>query len=324
MTFEELVEFIEQRMSLSHVYQPVLIRSLVDAGGQATLRQLAQAFLAQDESQLLYYEDRIKKMPFKVLKKHGVVEGHGDLVSLTTKKLDLQQRARIRMLCEQRLQDFVHKRGLGVWDYRLLESDPVPDSLRYEVLKAADGRCALCGISSQERPLQVDHIKPRSRGGTNSLENLQALCDDCNRAKSNKDSTDFRRDPEELPVPDCHFCPPQIDGKVIEELDSVVAIEDKFPVTLGHLLVLPRRHTTDLFGMVERERIDANSLLLILRTRIQRDDPTVTGFNVGVNCGEAAGQTIMHAHSHLIPRRAGDACQPRGGVRGVIPAKMSY
>ena len=162
MRYEDLVDFIQNKMSMSHVYQAVLIRSLVDAGGHATIRQLAQAFLFQDESQLLYYEKRIKEMPFKVLKKHGVVERQGDLVSLTTGKLTLEQKARIRMLCEQRLQEFVTKRGLSVWDYRLLESDPVPDSVRYEVLKAAKGRCALCGITNKERSLQVDHIKPRS------------------------------------------------------------------------------------------------------------------------------------------------------------------
>lgn len=76
--------------------------------------------------------------------------------------------------------------------------------------------------------------------------------------------------------------------------------------------------------MVERERIDANNLLRILKTRIQRDDSSVTGFNVGMNCGEDAGQTVMHARIHLIPRRRGDTAEPRGGVRGVIPAKMAY
>ena len=324
MTYDELVDFIEHRMTMSHVYQPVLIRSLVDAGGKATLRQLAQAFLVQDESQLLYYEDRIKKMPFSVLKKHGVVEREGDLVSLTTKKLTLQQKAHVRMLCEKRLQEFVTKRGLSVWDYRLLESDPVPDSLRYEVLKNAHGRCALCGVTSKERPLQVDHIKPRWKGGTNAIENLQALCDECNRAKSNRDSTDFRIETTSEAVPDCDFCEPKIDGRVVEECESVVAIQDKYPVTQGHLLVLPRRHTADLFEMVERERIDANNLLRILRTRIQREDSTVTGFNLGMNCGEDAGQTVMHAHIHLIPRRRGDTARPLGGVRGVIPDRMWY
>jgi len=117
---------------------------------------------------------------------------------------------------------------------------------------------------------------------------------------------------------------PNIEGKIVEECESVVAIADKFPVTQGHLLVLPRRHTPDLFGMVERERLDANNLLRILRGRIQQNDSTVTGFNIGMNCGEDAGQTIMHAHIHLIPRRRGDTAKPRGGVRGVIPGKMAY
>jgi diadenosine tetraphosphate (Ap4A) HIT family hydrolase len=228
------------------------------------------------------------------------------------------------MLCERRLQEFVTKRGLSVWDYRLLESDPVPDSVRYEVLKAADGRCALCGITKKDRPLQVDHIKPRSKGGTNAIENLQALCDECNRAKSNRDATDFRIETASQVVPDCEFCEPKVEGRIVEECESVVAIQDKYPVTQGHLLVLPRRHTPDLFGMVERERIDANNLLRILKTRIQREDSSVTGFNVGMNCGEDAGQTVMHAHVHLIPRRRGDTAKPRGGVRGVIPERMSY
>lgn len=131
----------------------------------------------------------------------------------------------------------------------------------------------------------------------------KALCDECNRAKSNRDATDFRIEMETQAVADCDFCEPRIEGRLVEECESVVAIQDKSPVTQGHLLVLPRRHTPDLFGMVERERIDANNLLRILRTRIKQNDSTVTGFNVGMNCGEDAGQTVMHAHIHLIPRQ---------------------
>lgn len=66
------------------------------------------------------------------------------------------------------------------------------------------------------------------------------------------------------------------------------------------------------------------SLARVLRTRLANQDPKITGFNVGVNCGLAAGQTVMHAHIHLIPRRSGDTDNPRGGVRGVIPARMAY
>lgn len=84
MTYEELVNFLEHKMSMSHVYQPLLVRALVDAGGVATVRQLAQVFLGQDESQLLYYEKRIKEMPLKVLKRHAVAVGQSDTKSTAT------------------------------------------------------------------------------------------------------------------------------------------------------------------------------------------------------------------------------------------------
>jgi diadenosine tetraphosphate (Ap4A) HIT family hydrolase len=76
--------------------------------------------------------------------------------------------------------------------------------------------------------------------------------------------------------------------------------------------------------MTSQERRDAEELVLLLRERILSSDPTVLGFNVGANCGEVAGQTVPHAHVHLIPRRRGDTPRPRGGVRGVIPDKMAY
>ena len=205
MTYEQLVDFLELKMSMSHVYQPLLIRALVDAGGAATIRQLAQVFLAQDESQLLYYEKRIKEMPIKVLKRHEVITVNGQLVTLNTKGLTLQEKAHIRMICEQKLQSFVQKRGIGIWDYRLLDEEPIPDSMRFTVLKAAGGRCQLCGISAKERPLDVDHIIPRSRGGKTELTNLQALCSKCNRSKRNQDETDFRSWPHPSADPDCAF-----------------------------------------------------------------------------------------------------------------------
>ena len=124
--------------------------------------------------------------------------------------------------------------------------------------------------------------------------------------------------------PGCVFCRLDTQAKFVEELNSVIAIKDKYPVTKGHLLVIPRRHTLDFFTMTERERSDANKLLRLLKNRISRDDRSVTGFNVGTNVGKSAGQTIRHAHIHLIPRRNGDTPNPRGGVRGVIPEKMAY
>ena len=126
------------------------------------------------------------------------------------------------------------------------------------------------------------------------------------------------------PKLNCPFCSVNIELKIIEKLGTVVAIEDENPVAKGHILVLPIRHTPDFFSMTSEERKDADKLIRIFRDRIERSDSTVTGFNIGANCGKSAGQTIMHAHIHLIPRRDGDTPQPKGGVRGVIPDKMGY
>src|SRR5690348_14806949 len=107
-------------MSMSPIYQPLLIWSLAEAGGTATLRQLAQAFVVQDESQILYYEQRIKEMPAKVLSRHGVIVRHGSVLSLTTKPLTFEQRVHVRALCDQRLSTYLSRRGMSVWNYRLL------------------------------------------------------------------------------------------------------------------------------------------------------------------------------------------------------------
>jgi 5-methylcytosine-specific restriction endonuclease McrA len=191
-TAEEIIDFVRERMRMSHVYQPLLIRALVRAGGSATLRQLTTTLLTEDESQLLYYEDRIKKMPLPVLRGHDIVTSERDLISLNAPRLTYEQRAAVELACTQKLADFLQRRGLATWDYRLIQSDPVPTDARYQVLTAAKGRCALCGATSAERRIEVDHIIPRSRGGSNDITNLQALCDVCNRGKSNTDDTDFR------------------------------------------------------------------------------------------------------------------------------------
>jgi diadenosine tetraphosphate (Ap4A) HIT family hydrolase/5-methylcytosine-specific restriction endonuclease McrA len=301
-----------------------MIKSLIDADGSATIRQLANSFLSQDESQLLYYEKRIKEMPLRILRKHGIVSKQNDLVILNVNKLTFEQKAHLKMVCEKKLQEYVKKRGLSIWDYRLLDRNPVPDSLYYQILKESRGRCALCGATKKERPLHVDHIKPRSKGGKTVYENLQVLCSKCNPAKSNKDDTDFRNYPELNPDPDCPFCYSNVMSRIIEEYESVIAIKDQYPVSEEHHLIVPKLHSPDWFSITEKERRDADALIRILKNKIAKSDSTITGFNIGVNCGESAGQTIFHAHIHLIPRRDGDTPEPRGGVRGVIPDRMSY
>ena len=198
-------------------------------------------------------------------------------------------------------------------------------TLQYEVLKRAKFRCELCGTSAEDKALEVDHIVPRNHGGQDDITNLQALCYSCNAMKRDRDDADFRGIAETYNRREagCLFC--EIDGaRVIASNALCYAIRDKFPVTECHTLVIPKRHVADYFDLYQPEINAANALLNELKLQIEEQDATVAGFNVGVNAGEVAGQTIFHCHLHLIPRRRGDLANPRGGVRGVIPERRIY
>lgn len=122
---------------------------------------------------------------------------------------------------------------------------------------------------------------------------------------------------------DCPFCCEDVLSRAVETCGSVLAVPDARPVTEGHMLVITRRHTPDFFTMTDEEKGDAARLLTTLRERALREDPTVTGFNIGANCGVSAGQRVPHAHIHFIPRRDTDGNGPRG-LKGVVRNKMSY
>ena len=99
---------------------------------------------------------------------------------------------------------------------------------------------------------------------------------------------------------------------------------DSYPVSKYHALIIPKRHVENYFDMSEEEVSSCNKLIKKMRNKIQELDPTVDGFNIGTNSGKIAGQSIMHCHIHLIPRRKNDVDNPQGGVRGVIPSKQHY
>jgi diadenosine tetraphosphate (Ap4A) HIT family hydrolase len=133
--------------------------------------------------------------------------------------------------------------------------------------------------------------------------------------------------PQELPMTQdfesCFFCPMPPE-RTIAKNELAYAIRDGFPVTPLHMLVIPRRHVGDYFGLTKDELLACHDLIHRVREMVLSEDTTVAGFNIGVNTGAAAGQTILHCHFHLIPRRSGDVENPRGGVRNVIPGKGDY
>ena len=97
-----------------------------------------------------------------------------------------------------------------------------------------------------------------------------------------------------------------------------------YPVSNFHSLIVPKRHVKNYFEMNNEEVQASNELILKTKEQILKEDPTVKGFNIGTNVGKVAGQSIMHCHIHLIPRREGDVENPQGGVRSVIPLKQHY
>lgn len=123
---------------------------------------------------------------------------------------------------------------------------------------------------------------------------------------------------------DCLFCQWVMQKTAVATIGTMMAHHDGNPVTHGHLLIIPRRHVQDWFSLTKQENIDCVKLIRALADQIRNDDESVTGFNIGTNIGASAGQTIFHAHVHLIPRRDGDCPDPRGGVRGVIDGKRIY
>jgi len=119
----------------------------------------------------------------------------------------------------------------------------------------------------------------------------------------------------------CPFC--QRTHSILAETKLSFAFLDNFPVSNGHALVIPKRHVSTIWDLTPHEYADVFDLVKQVKELIQKKfDPQ--GINVGVNCGEAAGQTVFHAHIHIIPRYTGDVSNPRGGVRNIIPGKGNY
>jgi diadenosine tetraphosphate (Ap4A) HIT family hydrolase len=121
----------------------------------------------------------------------------------------------------------------------------------------------------------------------------------------------------------CLFCNAKESG-IAAENEFAYASYDSYPVSDLHCLIIPKRHVKDYFEMSDEELLACNDLIIKIKNEILAKDKTVKAFNIGTNAGKISGQSIMHCHIHLIPRREGDVENPQGGVRSVIPKKQHY
>jgi len=318
MNYEELKDFVTNKMQMQHIYQPVMIKTLLESDNKTSVRKIAQAFLEKDESQIEYYEQITKIMPGKVLKKHNIIDYDSGSFSLNISNLTTEQRDKLIELCNQKIKEYQDFRGKSIWKHRARDSRLVPGSLRYQILTKAKHKCELCGISADEKALDVDHIIPVNKGGKT------VICYTCNSQKQDRDDTDFRnwQNMYENRDKNCAFCNLEQSAKIANSL--AFSFEDKYPVTKYHTLVCPRRHVDSFFELGSSEQKSILNLLEELKNKIKEKDKSVLGFNVGINDGKEAGQTVFHCHIHLIPRRKGDVTDPRGGVRNIIPGKGTY
>ena len=328
-TYEALKDFITSTMQTSHIYQPAMLAKLLLSSGEASLEDIARHLLAYDDSQVEYYEERVKAMVGEVLTKtHGVTEKVKEGRKITGYRLsgfdDLlpEEVAELAELCASKLEEELARNR---FKHRNFRRSPISGSTRFNVLKRAKHRCELCGVPADQKALDVDHILPKSLGGSDDESNLQALCFTCNRSKGDRDKTDFRAIENQYAHRDsaCVFCN-EIGSRVVEENELALAFLDAYPVTEGHTLIIPKRHVADYFDLFQPELNAIQQLLQSRQKALKEADPTIEGYNVGVNAGQVAGQTVFHCHIHLIPRRVGDMEDPKGGVRGVIPERQKY
>ncbi len=120
----------------------------------------------------------------------------------------------------------------------------------------------------------------------------------------------------------CIFCNLSKE-KIYVENEFALAFFDEFPVNKGHTIIIPKRHVSSFFDLTKQEHDAVLELLQICKKKLEKLYAP-NGYNIGVNIGEYAGQSIFHVHIHLIPRYKGDTPNPRGGIRGVIPSKQNY
>ncbi len=325
--FQRLRTYIAERMRMSHIYQPLMLMELLGRSSPAPAQDVARRILGEDVTQIDYYTERVKRMVGKVLTGNGITAYVNGAYSLIGgDELSDAERDELQQLCRQRLDAFRAQRGEDVFSHRSRNRTPISGSIKYRVLTRARGRCECCGAHEHQRALEVDHIIPKNHGGSDDISNLQALCFRCNAGKRDTDTTDFRGVQASYGYREegCVFCELKGSGRVLLENELAICITDAYPVAKGHSLVIPRRHVSDGLELHQPEWNAVVDLLKKRREQLRASDASISGLNVGLNVGESAGQTVFHAHWHLIPRRDGDHEQPRGGVRGVLPGKQNY
>lgn len=300
--YQRLKEYI-QNMKMEHYYQPVMLKTILQKGGRASITEIAQAIAYHDEALVKFFEDKIKDAPkrtlvdrHKILKKEEKDFLYPPFASLTEEEVD-----DLIQLCNDRLGGFLDKHSQKVFLLTPNASGDIPAPIRFRVLKYAKQRCELCG---REGKLHVDHITPRSKGGSDDISNLQALCEECNVVKRHTDDEDFRSIAQTYNhrMQGCQFC--QFDKeRIIFEHELCYAIHDDRKATEHHAIICPKRHVSDYFDLYKPE---INAMLMLtreVRNAIEAKDKRVDEFIIKIVSGSKIWKGDFHCHTRIIPKR---------------------
>ena len=240
VTFDKLSDFLLNKMRTSHIYQPVMLSQLLENEGRATVTDIASAILRHDPIQVEYYENITTRMPGRVLtEKRNITERTGSTYRLIGfDELSKPEIDKLIEICSEKLSDYLRSNGEWRWSHRRMSSGYISGSKKYRVLKDAKSRCLLCGVLEGKGFLTVDHIVPRKFGGGDDIDNLQALCNNCNSMKNASDNFDLRKVSEsyEWREPGCSFCELSAETLALENA-LCYSIYDSSPVASGHVLI---------------------------------------------------------------------------------------
>lgn len=281
MDYSELEQFIHKKMRMTHVYQPLMIKTLLKSGSlTAAVEDIARSFVNEDIPVLEYYKKIVKRWPHITLTSHNVVEydrrrkSYRLLLDLNTSQSRIN---RLVELCDLRLKEFIDQ-DRWIRTRRQQAARSSPGGFRYDILAKSKGRCVACGIKSTEALLHVDHIIPLARDGSNAYENLQALCGRCNQQKRDRDDTDFLLWHKQMQFsknPKCRLC----NGRH-KTLDNRLAYAVIDPSSSDYAsFVTPVRHVRSLVDMIPAEKQLCLMLVDQIIENVKRDFPK-TEFDV--------------------------------------------
>ncbi len=298
MDYSGLEHFIHRKMRMTHIYQPLMIRTLLEADDNtATVEEIARKFLNSDDSQLNYYKKIAKRWPHITLKKHNIVSyKKGRYTLLIDERLSSEEKTRLLELCDLRLNEFVDK-DPWIQQIRKLEDLSPSKSLRYDIFSKSKGVCIACGARPPQVSLHVDHIMPVSRGGLTEPSNLQALCYKCNTQKRDRDDLDFLRWHKRLQFRHVK-CPLCNEKDSIRSNNLAYAIRARDPVAEMHSMVIPNRHVNSFMDLIPAEKQLCLALVDEITDEIKKINPKTDGFQIsGLD-----GRHEEHCSINIIPK----------------------